>query len=53
MVLSKTKLYRKYIDSLDKNEFNGGISDPIRYLKNEQYNDTLKLTRKSSYDNLK
>ena len=53
MVLSKTKLYRKYIDSLDKDEFNGGISDPIRYLKNEKYNDTLKVTRKSSYDNLK
>ena len=53
MVLSKTKLYRKYIDSLDKDEFNGGISDPIRYLKNEKYNDTLMPKRKSSYDNLK
>ena len=41
MVLSKTKLYRKYIDSLDKDEFNGGISDPIRYLKNEKYKDEL------------
>ena len=53
MVLSKTRLYRKYIDSLDKDEFNGGISDPIRYLKNEKYNDTLTPERKSSYDNLK
>ena len=53
MILSKTKLYRKYIDSLDKDEFNGGISDPIRYLKNEKYNDTLIPKRKSSYDNLK
>ena len=53
MILSKTKLYRKYIDSLSKDEFNGGISDPVRYLKHEMYNDQLKPTRRSSYDNIK
>jgi uncharacterized protein YdaU (DUF1376 family) len=55
MVLDGTKKFRNYIERCHKdNVFNGGIPDPIRYLKNKRYKDDFKVVRKkSAYDNIK
>ena len=55
MVLDGTKKFRNYIERCHKdNVFNGGIPDPIRYLKNNRYKDDFKVVRKkSAYDNIK
>ena len=43
-VLSAVKKYKKYIEKCHKDKvFDGGIADPVRYLKNEQYNDELQV----------
>jgi len=43
-VLSEVKKYKRYIEKCHKDKvFDGGISDPVRYLKNEQYNDELQV----------
>jgi len=40
MVLKGARNYRKYIEQCHKdNKFNGGIPDPIRFLKNKRYED--------------
>lgn len=47
IVLKATKGYKQYIEKCHKdNVFDGGVPDPIRYLKNERYLDELdvKLT---------
>ena len=50
-VLSSVRKYKKYIERCHKDKlFDGGISDPVRYLKNEQYNDELQVkSRNSTY----
>jgi len=55
MVLDGTKKFKAYIERCHKdNVFNGGIPDPIRYLKNKRYKDDFKVVRKkSAYDNIK
>lgn len=55
MVLDGTKKFKAYIEKCHKdNVFNGGIPDPIRYLKNKRYKDDFKVVRKkSAYDNIK
>jgi uncharacterized protein YdaU (DUF1376 family) len=46
-VLSGVKKYKQYIERCHKDKvFDGGVSDPVRYLKNEKYLDELGATRK-------
>ena len=48
-VLSSVRKYKKYIERCHKDKlFDGGISDPVRYLKNEQYNDELQVKSSNS-----
>ena len=48
-VLSEVKKYKRYIEKCHKDKvFDGGISDPVRYLKNEQYNDELQVKPSNS-----
>lgn len=42
IVLKATKIYKKYIEKCHNDKvFDGGVPDPIRYLKNERYLDEL------------
>lgn len=54
-VLSGVKKYKKYIEKCHKDKvFDGGVPDPVRYLKNENFTDEIQVKEvKSSYDNLK
>ena len=49
IVLNAVRGYKKYIEKCHKDKvFDGGISDPIRYLKNESYLDELEVKRKTN-----
>ena len=49
IVLNGVRSYKKYIEKCHKDKvFDGGISDPIRYLKNENYLDELEVKRKTN-----
>ena len=46
-VLSGVKKYKKYIEKCHKDKvFDGGISDPVRYLKNENFTDEIEVKNK-------
>lgn len=46
-VLSGVKKYRQYIEKCHKDKvFDGGISDPVRYLKNENFTDEIEVKKK-------
>ena len=43
-VLSGVKKYKKYIEKCHKDKvFDGGVPDPVRYLKNEHFKDELQV----------
>lgn len=49
IVLKATKGYKRYIEKCHKdNVFDGGVPDPIRYLKNERYLDELDVKSTNS-----
>ena len=46
-VLSGVKKYKKYIEKCHKDKvFDGGIPDPVRYLKNENFTDEIEVKKK-------
>jgi len=48
-VLSGVKKYKKYIEKCHKDKvFDGGVSDPIRYLKYEKYADEIEAKKVSN-----
>ena len=49
IVLKATKIYKKHIEKCHNDKvFDGGVPDPIRYLKNERYLDELDVKSTNS-----